>query len=150
MSWTKPPFCFMMSRLTGVHSKNNFRTSIKPGLSALLFNTLPFHCDNTLFVTFKAWHPIRIIRLGKTSCERQTLSRAEKLIETMKERMKEDSIGSAEQAFVVLKEIKHNLVMCSLSLCTSPESTFTQHGGGPREHSQSALLAWRWKRLRSS
>lgn len=42
----------------------------------------------------------------------QTLSSAEKLIETMKERMKGNSIDSAEQSFVVLKEIKHNLVMC--------------------------------------
>lgn len=42
----------------------------------------------------------------------QTLSSAEKLIETMKERMKENSIDSAEQSFVVLKKIKHNHVMC--------------------------------------
>lgn len=67
----------------------------------------------------------------------QTLSSAEKLKETMKERMKGNSIDSAEQPFVVLKEIKHNLVMCSGSavlsvLCTSPESTFTPYGGEGR------------------
>lgn len=43
----------------------------------------------------------------------QTLSSAEKLIETMKERMNENSIDSEDQSFVVLKEIIHNLVMCS-------------------------------------
>lgn len=85
----------------------------------------------------------------------QTLSSAEKLKETMKERMKGNSIDSAEQPFVVLTEIKHNLVMCSGSAVLSvyaqalraPLPRMEVREGG---YSQSALLVWRWKRLRSS
>lgn len=83
----------------------------------------------------------------------QTLSSAEKLIETMKERMKENSIDSAEQSFAVLKEINHNHVMCSGSAVLyahALRAPFPSMEVGQGDHSQSALLAQRWERLRSS
>lgn len=76
----------------------------------------------------------------------QTLSNAEKLIETVKERMKGNSIDSAEQSFVVLKEIKHNSVICLGNILLLPYAQAlkahlpdmeVREGG----HCQSALLA---------
>ena len=129
MSWTKPPFCFMISRLTGVHSKKNFRTSIQPCPSALLFAMLPFHCDNSFFSHLK--HGIQYKSLVKNFIWNARLIKYRKINRNHEGKMKGYNIDSVELFSIVFKGITIQFhdpckCFCTLILNKSMWSAFTQ------------------------